>query len=74
MSLVEIKDFNALIDNKQFFDQAVNKKEELYEKLAEMSRNDGYTTRNLLNYLYHQNYYKVISTDLTRETNASIPH
>ena len=74
MSLVEIKDFNALIDNKQFFDQAVNNKEELYEKLAEMSRNDGYTTRNLLNYLYHQNYYKVISTDLTRETNASIPH
>ena len=74
MSLVEIKDFNALIDNKQFFDQAVNKKEELYEKLAEMSRNDGYTTRNLLNYLYHQNYYKVISTDLSRQTNASIPH
>ena len=74
MSFVEKKDFNALIDNKQFFDQAVNKKEELYEKLAEMSRNDGYTTRNLLNYLYHQNYYKVISTDLTRETNASIPH
>ena len=74
MSFVEKKDFNALIDNKQFFDQAVNNKEELYEKLAEMSRNDGYTTRNLLNYLYHQNYYKVISTDLTRETNASIPH
>ena len=74
MSLVEIKDFNALIDNKQFFDQAVNNKEELYEKLVEMSRNDDYTTRNLLNYLYHQNYYKVVSTDLSRQTNASIPH
>ena len=74
MSFVEKKDFNALIDNKQFFDQAVNNKEELYEKLVEMSRNDDYTTRNLLNYLYHQNYYKVISTDLSRQTNASIPH
>ena len=74
MSLVDIKDFNALIDNKQFFDQAVTNKEGLYEKLVEMSRNDDYTTRNLLNYLYHQNYYKVISTDLSRQTNASIPH
>ena len=74
MSFVEKKDFNALIDNKQFFDQAVNNKEELYEKLVEMSRNDDYTTRNLLNYLYHQNYYKVVSTDLSRQTNASIPH
>ena len=74
MSLVDIKDFNALIDNKQFFDQAVTNKEGLYEKLVEMSRNDDYTTRNLLNYLYHQSYYKVISTDLSRQTNASIPH
>ena len=74
MSLVEIKAFNALIDIKQFFDQAVNNKEELYEKRVEMSRNDDYTTRNLLNYLYHQNYYKVVSTDLSRQTNASIPH
>ena len=74
MSLVEIKAFNALIDIKQFFDQAVNNKEELYEKRVEMSRNDDYTTRNLMNYLYHQSYYKVISTDLSRQTNASIPH
>ena len=58
MSLVEIKAFNALIDIKQFFDQAVNNKEELYEKRVEMSRNDDYTTRNLLNYLYHQSYYQ----------------
>ena len=31
MPLVEIKDFNALIDNKQFFDQLM-KKQEAYEK------------------------------------------
>ena len=39
--LVEIKDFNALIDNKPFFDQHV-KKQEAYEKLVEMSRNNDY--------------------------------
>ena len=45
--LVEIKDFNALIDNKLFFDQQVKKKQGTYEKLMEMSRTDDYTTGNL---------------------------
>ena len=38
-----------------------------------MSRNNGYTTGNLLNYLYHQNYYKLTRIDLSRQTNMSIP-
>ena len=36
MLLVEIKDFNALISNKSFFDQQIKSKLEAYEKLAEM--------------------------------------
>ena len=39
--LVEIKNFNALIDNKPFFNQSVKNKKEAYEKLVEMSRNDS---------------------------------
>ena len=38
-----------------------------------MSRNNEYTTGNLLDYLYHQNYYKLIGIDLSRQTNTSIP-
>ena len=38
-----------------------------------MPRNDGYLTGNLLNYLYHQKYYKLIGIDLSRQTNPSIP-
>ena len=38
-----------------------------------MSRNDDYTTRNLLDYLYRQKYYKTIGIDLSRQTNTSIP-
>ena len=38
MLLVEINDFNALIDNKSFFDQPVKIKQEAYEKLLEMPR------------------------------------
>ena len=38
-----------------------------------MSRNDDYTTGNLLDYLYHQKYCKLIGIDLSRQTNTSIP-
>ena len=37
-----------------------------------MSKNYGYTAGNLLDYLYHQKYYKLIGTDLSRQTNTSI--
>ena len=37
-----------------------------------MSKYTDYTTANLLDYLYHQNYYKRIGIDLSRQTNKSI--
>ena len=46
MPLVEIKDFDALIDNKPFFYQPVKNKQEPYEKPVEMLRNDDYATGN----------------------------
>ena len=66
MPLVEIKDFSDLIGNKPFFDQPVKNKPEAYEKLVEMSRIDDYTTGNLLDFSYHQNYYKLIGIYLSR--------
>ena len=65
MPLVEIKYFNVLIDSKRLFDYPVKNKQEAYEKLAEMSRNDDYTAGNLLDSLYHQKY-KIIGIDLSR--------
>ena len=53
MPLVEIKYFNALIDNEAFFDQLLKNKQKAYEKLIEMSRNNDYTTGNLLDFSYH---------------------
>ena len=44
----------------------------MYEKRIKMPRNDNYTTGNLLDYLYHQNYYKLIDIDLSRRTNTNI--
>ena len=37
-----------------------------------MSRSSDYTTENFLNYLYHQYYYELIGTDLSRLTNTTI--
>ena len=74
MPLAEIKDFNALNDNnKSFFDQPVKYNQEAYEKRVKISRNDDYTTGNVLDCLYHQNYYRLIGIDLSRQTNTNIP-
>ena len=73
MPVVQIKYFNVLIDNKSFFDQPVKNKKEPYEKLIEILRNYDYTAGNLLDYLYHQKYYKLIGIGLSRQTNTSIP-
>ena len=37
-----------------------------------MSRKNDYTTRNLLEYLSHWKYYKLIGIDFSRQTNKSI--
>ena len=49
---VEIKDLNVLIHGKSFFDVPIRNKEETYEKIIEMSKNNDYTTGNLLDYDY----------------------
>ena len=58
---VEIKDFNVLVDGKRFFDVPVKNKEEARKKIIEMSKNNDYTTGNLLDYDYFSNHYKLIA-------------
>ena len=53
ITIIEIKDFNALIKNRSFLDQFVKNKQETYKTPIEMSRNDDYTTENLLDFSYH---------------------
>ena len=72
MPLVKFKDFNALICNKPIFDKIVKSKQETCEKFLEMSRNDNYTTGNLLDYLHYENYNQLIGIDLPRQTNTRI--
>ena len=61
ISLVKFKEFNALIHHK-CFDKSIKNKEEAYEKIVVISRKNDSITGKLLDYLYHQNYYKLIGT------------
>ena len=70
---VEIKDFNVLIDGKSFFDLPVKNEEEAYEKIIEMSRNNDYTTGNLLDFAYFKKNYRLIAADLSRQTKLKDP-
>ena len=62
----EIKDFNVLIDGKAFFEIPVKNKEEAYEAIIEMSKNNDYITCNLLHFEYSKDHYKLIAIDLSK--------
>ena len=72
-SKVEIKDFNVLIDGKPFFEIPTKNKEEAYEAIIEMSKNNNYTTGNLLDYEYFKDHYKLIAIDLSKQIELENP-
>ena len=63
---VKIEDFNVLIDRKPFFEISIKNKEEPYEQIIEMSKNNDYTTGNLLDYQYFSKHYRLIAIDLSK--------
>ena len=64
---VMIKDYNVIIDKLAFFNLPIKTEEEAYEKIIDISRNNEYTTGNLLDYDYFKKYYKLIAIDLSKQ-------
>ena len=64
---VEIKDFHVLIDGKPFFEIPVRNKEEAYQAIIEMSKNNDHTTGNLSDYEYFRDHYRLIAIDLSKQ-------
>ena len=62
-----VKDYNVIIDKLAFFDLPIKNEEEAYEKIIDISRNNEYTTGNLLDYDYFKKYYKLIAIDLSKQ-------
>ena len=64
-----MKDYNVMIDGKNFFDQPVNsdlKTQENIRKIA-TGQGDDYTTGCQLDYSYFKENYKMIAIDLSKQ-------
>ena len=70
---VEIKDFSVLIDGKSFFDLPAKHEEEVYEKVMRVNRNNDYKTGNLSDFVYFKENYRLIATDLSKQTKLNNP-
>ena len=66
---VEIKDYNVIIDGKDFFDQRVKNDLRTYDKIrkTDLGQGDDYTTGCLLDYPYFKKHYKLIALDLSKQ-------
>ena len=51
----------------------VKNEEEAYEKIIETSRNNYYATGNLLDFAYFKENYRLIATDLSKQTKLKDP-
>ena len=67
LPIAVIKDYNVIIDKLAFFDLPIKTEEETYEKIIDISRNNEFTTGNLLDYDYFKKYYKLIAIDLSKQ-------
>ena len=66
---VEIKDYNVMVDGKNFFDQSINNDFKTYENIRKIAtgKGDDYTTVCLLNYPYFKEIFKIIAIDLSKQ-------
>ena len=64
---VMVKDYNVIIDKLAFFDLPIKTEEEAYEKIINISRNNEFTTGNLLHYDYFKKHYKLNAIDLSKQ-------
>ena len=66
---VEIKDYNVMVDGKNFFDQSINNDFKTYENIRKIAtgKGDDYTTGCLLNYPYFKENFKIIAIDLSKQ-------
>ena len=56
-----------LIDGKPFFEIPVKNKQEAYEQIIERSKNNDYSTGNLLDHEYFKDHYQLIAIALSKQ-------
>ena len=51
----------------------VKNEEEAYERIIDLSNNNGYTTGNLLDFVYFKKNYKLTAIDLSKQIKSKDP-
>ena len=66
---MNIKDFNVVIDGRNFFDQPIKNDLKTYDNIRKIAagQGDDYTTGCLLDYHYFKKYHKSFATDLSKQ-------
>ena len=69
LPIVEIKDYNIMINGENFFDQPIKNNKVTYENIRKIAigQGDDYTTGCLLDYSYFTNAYKKIAVDFSKQ-------
>ena len=65
----EIKNYNVLIDGRNFYDQPINDLIKQYDEVRKVviGQGDNYTTGCLLDYAYFKDNFKVIAVDISKQ-------
>ena len=69
LPFVKIKDFNVVIDVRNFFDHLIKSNFRTYDVIRKIAirQGDDYTTVYLIYYPYFKNYYELIAADLSKQ-------
>ena len=65
----EIKDYNVIIDERNFFDQPIKNDFKTYDNIRKISTDQGddYITGCVLDYNYFKEHYRLIAIDLSKQ-------
>ena len=69
LPIVEIKDYNIMVNGENVFDQSIKNIKVTYENIRKIAigQGDDYTTGCLLDYPYFLDTYKMIAVDLSKQ-------
>ena len=68
---MQIKNYNAVLDGRNFFHQPVKNNLTTYDNIGKIAtgHGDNFTAGCLLDYNHFNNYYKMIAIDLNKQQN-----
>ena len=66
---MKIKDYNVMIDGRNFFNQPVQNDLKIYDDIRKIAtgQGDDYRTGRSLDFPYFKKYYKLLAIDLSKQ-------